>query len=282
MIAVARVRAGEAGAPIQPGVDWFTTAAARRLTAEQQQGAHVVDRNVYAASEVQRALEKLFFDKCAYCEGKPVATGDWDVEHFRPKGKVAERDGHPGYYWLAYEWTNLYLSCQHCNQKRADKARWGDTSLAPGPAAGKLDQFPLVDENTRALGHGDDIALEAVLLLDPCRDDPEQHIRFSPLGDALPVAGSEKGAVSIRVFHLRRKRLKDLRRIRIERVVARLREIEKLRTFVATLVDPDSSAMGQEFLATAKVNFHAEYLANDCDFAAAGRWIVRDPASFGL
>lgn len=120
------------------------------------------------------------------------------------------------------------------------------------------------------------------MLLDPCRDDPEQHIRFNPLGDSLPVQASPRGTVSIRVFHLRRKRLKDQRRIRIERVVARLREIEKLRLFVATLADPDASAVGQQFLATAKDNFHQEYLANDCDFAATGRWVLRDPASFGL
>lgn len=281
MIAVARLRNDEHGHPIQPSADWFQTAFTRRSTAESDGGAHVVDRTVYAHAEVQRALEKLFHDKCAYCEGKPVATADWDVEHFRPKGKVAERDGHPGYYWLAYEWTNLYLSCQHCNQKRSDRPRWGDLSLAVPPAQGKLDQFPLADEATRALSHREDVATEAVLLLDPCRDDPEQHIRFDPHGDAFPVSQSARGNVSIRVFHLRRKRLKTLRKGRIERVVARFREIQDLRAFVATL-PPPHDAMGHENVENALVNFHSEYLAEACDFAAVGRWVMRDPAAFGL
>lgn len=281
MIAVQRDRTDEAGAAVAPSAVWFSTAHSRRLSAEQEQGAHVVDRNVYAAPEVQRALEKLFFDKCAYCEGKPVATGDWDVEHFRPKGRVAERDGHPGYYWLAYEWTNLYLSCQHCNQKRADRARWGDTSLAAGPAAGKLDQFPLFDETTRALAHGDDVRLETPLLLDPCRDEPERHIRFSPLGDALAVDGSRRGDVSIQVFHLRRKRLKDRRRERIERVVTALRRIEELKVFVESL-EPVAAEVGRAHVVAAFDDFHANFLADSCDYAAAGRWVLRDPTSFGL
>jgi hypothetical protein len=40
---------------------------------------------------------------------------------FRPKGGWVQNDGdaltQPGYYWLAYEWSNLLISCQLCNQE---------------------------------------------------------------------------------------------------------------------------------------------------------------------
>ena len=66
-----------------------------------------------------------FFGKCAYCEDRIVSTQPGDIEHYRPKGCVTNEDGsrvmvdanggkkvpHPGYYWLAYEWTNLLYAC---------------------------------------------------------------------------------------------------------------------------------------------------------------------------
>jgi len=64
------------------------------------------------------------------CEGKVVGLADLHVEHYRPKGKVTVRTDendqtsrevidHPGYFWLAYEWYNLILSCPYCNTSHA-------------------------------------------------------------------------------------------------------------------------------------------------------------------
>lgn len=43
------------------------------------------------------------------------------VEHFRPKGGWRQSPGQPieqpGYYWLAYEWSNLFLACGPCNSR---------------------------------------------------------------------------------------------------------------------------------------------------------------------
>jgi hypothetical protein len=72
----------------------------------------------YKEFEVCRELDKLFKRKCAYCETKYEATAARDVEHFRPKGAVAKAPQHPGYWWLAAEWTNLLPSCPACNQRR--------------------------------------------------------------------------------------------------------------------------------------------------------------------
>ncbi|ETX05628.1 MAG: hypothetical protein ETSY2_21830 [Candidatus Entotheonella gemina] len=53
---------------------------------------------------------------CTYC-GRCLPDNDkGDVEHFRPKGKVAEDDAHGGYWWLAYTFSNYLMSCSVCNR----------------------------------------------------------------------------------------------------------------------------------------------------------------------
>ena len=153
MIHIDRDRADEQGRPIRPGASWFARAARGRERAAAEAGAHEADPGIYADDWVKAALEELFHRKCAYCEAPIGAEADWNVEHFRPKGRVAERHGHPGYYWLAYEWLNLYPVCEHCNQRRKDRPLWGDLQFAE--AGGKQDQFPLEDEATRAMAPGD-------------------------------------------------------------------------------------------------------------------------------
>lgn len=79
------------------------------------------DLRIYAHSTVKRALEKAQYDKCCFCETDFAAVAYGDVEHFRPKKgyrqSVREKLVKPGYYWLAYEWSNLFLSCERCNQQ---------------------------------------------------------------------------------------------------------------------------------------------------------------------
>ena len=74
-----------------------------------------------------------------------------DVEHYRPKGAIGSGKTkiRPGYYWLAYNWNNLYYACADCNQYRKRAA------------------FPLVDETNRALDHHGAIGNEDPLILDP-------------------------------------------------------------------------------------------------------------------
>ena len=60
-------------------------------------------QNIYGADVVKAALDELFYGKCGYCEFKLIRT-DQNVDHYRPKGRVAEATKHRGYYWLAYEW----------------------------------------------------------------------------------------------------------------------------------------------------------------------------------
>jgi uncharacterized protein (TIGR02646 family) len=196
------------GQSILPRGTWMRRAANKTTEAISDGPAHAVT-GLYRDPDVKAALERLFNNKCAYCESPGLAGFPWDVEHFRPKGSVAEDEAHPGYYWLAYTWTNLYPSCVFCNQRRKDQPTFDDPVL--GPATGKLDQFPVADEHYRARTPRDSLADEDPLLLDPCSDQPELHLAFDATGDVSPRGGSTKGDRTIRIFGLKRKRLRNAR-----------------------------------------------------------------------
>jgi uncharacterized protein (TIGR02646 family) len=213
---------------IRPARRWRTRALELTRLALAEGAAHVVTDH-YRHPDVRAALERLFHDKCAYCETPIGAGGDWDVEHYRPKGRVAERRDHPGYYWLAYTWTNLYPACALCNQRRKDAPRWDD--LREFPAQGKVDQFPVADEAHRALAPGAQLAREQPLLIDPCRPDAEGRFAYGPQGDIRPSAGGDRAAAeTIRICHLERRRLRDARArviLRAARIVARIEEARR-------------------------------------------------------
>jgi uncharacterized protein (TIGR02646 family) len=269
MIFIDRNRLDEHGKPIRPGQAWFELAEAAQEDAIDEAGAHVARSHVYAHVEVKAALEELFHDKCAYCETPIAAGSDWDVEHFRPKGRVAERAGHPGYFWLTYEWSNLYPSCGFCNKRRKDRPRWGDLQFAS--TEGKNDQFPLEDEATRAMGPKDDLSKEKRLLLDPCEDRPEEHLRFTIDGQVVPVTGSRKGEASIKVFHLGRRRLREQRRSHLRALVELLEKIRKYE-------DGGNQALAQDLREWVEKHF----LADSKQYAAVARAVVRDPVVFGV
>ena len=99
--------------------------------------------------KAKECLKEHFHGKCAYCESEFESVAWGDVEHYRPKRKVTG-EVHPGYYWLAYEPSNLMPSCQRCNQ--------GDA---------KVNKFPIAAGGKRALTEADNLGAEAPLLLNP-------------------------------------------------------------------------------------------------------------------
>ena len=165
MIRVLRNRSdSNTGNPIRPPDNWYCKANTEKQKALREKENHKVDSTVYADNDLREALEELFYQKCAYCESD-LRRVVWEVDHFRPKGRVRERDHHPGYYWLAYEWTNLYPSCTFCNQHRREKSRWGVPPT--GVKGGKADhrRHSAKREQRRV----DDRAEDAV-------DDPHQEM----------------------------------------------------------------------------------------------------------
>jgi hypothetical protein len=154
-----------------------------------------------------RSADGPFKGKCAYCEQKIAANQHGDVEHYRPKGKVQNEDWttvmlraarppvvHPGYYWLAYDWRNLLLSCVLCNQIPAKKEY------------GKGNRFPVDGAHAEApTGEAD----EHPKLLNPCWDNPADHIEVDDTG--VFTARTERGRATIVVLGLNYRELPDER-----------------------------------------------------------------------
>jgi len=171
---------------------------------------------VYKDPDLVSALEAVFGKKCAYCESDFAAVMPKDIEHYRPKSEVDTGTGvlAPGYYWLAGTWSNLLVACIDCNRPRNHQV--------PGQTAkrrlGKATQFPLANEATRVRNHQGAIATEEAdrLLLDPCLDEPEEHLTYDDDGLVHPRPDannqpSAKAAASIEVYALQRKGLVEAR-----------------------------------------------------------------------
>lgn len=166
------------------------------------------DNAIYADDSVKEALKTMQHYKCCFCESKFAHISYGDVEHFRPKGgyKQNETDKDlvkPGYYWLAYDWNNLLVSCTLCNQKY------------------KANLFPLLDDSKRAKNHHATLADETPLLINPTlpNQNPENFISFC---EEVPFAinDNEYGKKTISILGLDRDELND----------ARLKEYNYLQT----------------------------------------------------
>ncbi len=73
-----------------------------------------INPKFYGAEDIRKKLKHLYHNKCAYCETRETEP---EIEHYRPKKRVSEDlKNHNGYYWLAYEWSNLLPACHNCNK----------------------------------------------------------------------------------------------------------------------------------------------------------------------
>ena len=216
-----------------------------------QNGTRMMEfrNSIYASDAVKSALNACHHGKCCYCETviqHPYAYKH--VEHWRPKGRSLqgrrEAPIRPGYYWLAYRWENLLLSCAFCN------------------SAKKGDMFPLENPAARARHHGMPLENETPAILKPDGDqDLRQHITFH---DEVPVGLTPLGSKTIEVLGLdsqaHEPRLTHLRRIQREREMyidlmgsddpAARSCAERLREFVEEAVRPEMpySAMVSAYL----------------------------------
>ena len=184
------------------------------------------DFKAYANPAVKEALIQLFKGKCAYCESKFLHVYSGDVEHFRPKGKIEEAEPQkPGYYWLAADWDNLYLSCRNCNQTLKHEV-YGSTGKI---TQGKLNQFPLTNPARYVRRHNHHIGISSEdqhrLLIDPCKDMPEQHLEF--INEGVIKGIDDRGKTSINVYALQRVPLvqsREKKQIEIKAQIQRVKE----------------------------------------------------------
>lgn len=257
MIHIDRNQHDESGQPIEPSSSWFSKADAEQLVANAAGGVgYEFKAEIYGDDSVRIAFDRLFHDKCGYCEHR-IVRFDQNVDHYRPKGHVDEQTGHPGYYWLAYEWTNLIPACTACNQKRGERLEY--PNIGRFPTTGKADSFPLIDESVRAWSPSDDLTLEEPLLLNPTIDFPEEHLSFYPNGEAY--GKTPRGEETIRILGLNARKLYQDRRRTINQVIEWLTD-SKTSTGASTMINHST--------------------VDSAQYAGAARAVVNDPIAFGI
>lgn len=202
---------------------------------------------------VKAILKKAQHYKCCYCE-KDQEDEDGAVEHYRPKGEYKNgekgHEGKPGYYWLAYEWTNLLFVCNKCNRAKSS-------------------YFPLLQgESNRARCHQDTIDAETPLIIDPSTNiDISQHIDFK--NQFIQISGNSKyGQETIKYCQLDRdalnnKRYKAIKEI--EKCIAILKgelamqekDIEDSKSYLRDVLDgiAEYSVMGRAYLKQFKITY---------------------------
>lgn len=139
-------------------------------------------------------LNGLFNGKCAYCESKINLSKNYNdfINRFRPtknaKGLGNKETDLDHYWWLSYEWNNIYLCCPECNRF---KSTW----------------FPLDGKRSKPeTNYNETIKQETNLIIDPCNDNIEQHLNYDfHTGTITPL--SKKGQVTIQILNLNRKTL---------------------------------------------------------------------------
>jgi uncharacterized protein (TIGR02646 family) len=150
-------------------------------------------QNKYRHPQVKDALVKMFHGKCAYCESRITVVTYGAIEHFFPKSKYID---------LTFEWTNLLLSCDVCNDANHKGAN-----------------FPLDHEGNP-------------LLIDPTDEitDPNAHLEFiwdAVAGLASIYGRDQRGETVETTFDLNgvrgRKALVDHRSKYVKRLFALLR-----------------------------------------------------------
>jgi 5-methylcytosine-specific restriction endonuclease McrA len=216
--------------------------AAEELTQQGARGEKPAIGDLYKRKSIK---DEYFFSagppfhgKCAYCEAPIRDYQHGDVEHFRPKAGITDENGqpiylldqegqvqidtdgkpvkHPGYYWLAYDWTNLVPSCSKCNQD----------DIRQGRRIGKHTRFPV--EGLHAQGPKE-VDKEKPLLINPLseqdEDDPKDHLVVDTK-TGLMAHRTSRGQACIDIFGLNvRDQLVDDRRkacLAVEALWARL------------------------------------------------------------
>lgn len=201
---------------------------------------------IYGDSSVKQALILAQHKKCCFCERLIGYSGD--IEHFRPKSAYSQTKGRkierPGYYWLAYTWDNLYLSCNDCNQRQ------------------KKNLFLLADPLTRAQWNNNDITLENPLFVNPGHENPSQHIGFR---GQVPYAVPEsiKGEPTIKILKLDREDLNEWRLKHLQNMKLLFRLVKASTTLPQTKESQNLVARAEKTLQDA--------ISDQGEFAAATR-----------
>ena len=141
------------------------------------------DNSKYAHAQIRDTLNSMSFHKCFYCERRLKGVAQ-EIDHFI---EVAERRD------LAYDWDNLYLACDNCNNKLPNRT------------------------------------ISTTDALDPCRDTDEiieECLTFEK-GSIQAKSGSQKGLRTIQKYKLDSEQLDHVRTRQLQLFYEVLIEIQK-------------------------------------------------------
>lgn len=131
------------------------------------------DNSRYRHHEIKSALISETNGKCAYCESKLLHIHHGDIEHIIPKSLEPKR---------RYEWENLTLACEICNQNKSNR-----------------------DPQT-------------TLIIDPYITEPANHLSFS--GSLIFPLGTVNGVNTTEILGLNRPNLIERRQEKLKRVLS--------------------------------------------------------------
>ncbi len=204
-------------------------------------------------------VQKAQHGKCAFCESKITHIAYGDVEHFRPKAGYRQRPDdplvRPGYYWLAYEWSNLFFCCPLCNQRF------------------KRNHFPLADETRRAASHHDSIEMEQPLLIHPEIEDPASFLEFDE-EYIRAIDGNARGKATIEILGLNREEIVEKRR----HLLGLIKDLIDCRELIARHAEDNPGPESLRRLAAVdeRLDWYVEtYRSDSAEYAAMIRAALR-------
>lgn len=171
--------------------NWDRNALAWSLRVEHS----VTPKDVISAignkwSKLKPGFVREYGAKCWYTESPQIGT-DFDVDHYWPKGRVKNLDGeivsndtgrHTGYWWKAFDVNNYRYSCIYSNRSRG--------------GGGKVDFFPISNENHRAWTKNCNCDYNYRVILDPCDIEDVKLLSFEiEPGRVHPIVTEEEDPI---------------------------------------------------------------------------------------
>jgi uncharacterized protein (TIGR02646 family) len=155
----------------------------------KQDGRKAMDKfneDWYRASK--QSLYELYKGKCAFCEEKFPSEDKATIEHYRPKNKYK-------YYWLGVEWTNLFPTCNGCNNPKGEVFETQKEKVKePLNASGELD-MRLFDAKVLH-------QIEEPYLLNPEIDEPKEFLAYNKNAKLEAIDNNERGIKTIELLDL--------------------------------------------------------------------------------
>ena len=156
----------------------------------------------YKTRDIKDKLKEIH-PTCCFCGANDQCL---QVEHYRPKSK---------YYWLAYSWDNLLLSCPMCNQ--AKKVQF---EIAGEPVSPKVDNDV---SNINNLSEIYDIQ-EEPLLINPEKVSQREIDSFLYHKDGHVTSDHPRVKYTIKVCELDRPNLVEARKTILDSFIAKINE----------------------------------------------------------